>query len=402
MIKTYRLDLTVLTPVFIGGGSEAKLNRSQYIFDPEKKLVYLLNEAEFIKFLKVKNLWSDYIGYVKRAGEETERSGNPNANNLHLSRWLQGKKISNFALLAREAVKLESPERNITDLNDISCFVRSGLKEPYIPGSSLKGALRNLIISYTASKNPVSPEWRELEAAILENNGKNAGQVLKDRNNRKRMDRIVQNYTPQVDIDVQNASLRDGFRFFSISDTLPLKGEDLFITRSLRLSTYKGKNSRYLKKLPLYIEFLKPGTKTSFYLTLDTDRLKGTPLGKKEKLEEILAWQEERIPDLLGREVFDQVAGKEDIDYYFSCNNQVRPNFILGGHAGFNTKTLIPVLARDKNRTVSSILDTQFKGHRHRLLDKDISPRTLKIAYYAGKYYATGLCRIDIAEEVKL
>ena len=32
-LKVYKMKLTTLSPVFIGGGNEADLNKSQYVYD---------------------------------------------------------------------------------------------------------------------------------------------------------------------------------------------------------------------------------------------------------------------------------------------------------------------------------------------------------------------------------
>lgn len=154
--------------------------------------------------------------------------------------------------------------------------------------------------------------------------------------------------------------------------------------------------------MPLYIEYLRPGSQTVFYLTLDTGKLGNNILGSIEKIKEILEWQEERIPRLLGESVFKEIAKDENIDYWYSHNPGIRPNIILGGQEGFQTKTLVPVLARDNLAFTRTLLAAQFRKHQHLVLDKKISPRTLKLAYYQGKYYITGLCRLDIAEEVKI
>lgn len=238
MIKTYRITLTALTPVFIGGGNDASLNRSQYIFDREKNLVYFLDEAKFIKFLQARKLFDEYMRYVEKVSHQGQ---NPNANPLHLSEWLAQKNMKDFSRLASGAVELETPDRQPSDLNDIKCFIRTGLNQPYIPGSSIKGAWRGTIISYHIKKNnKQDEEWGKMEKRLLDLRNPEAKEV----NKIIREYRIEKHYL-RLDDKEGYSSLNDAFRFFSVSDSMPFKNDDFFISRSLRLSAHK-KNGTYL------------------------------------------------------------------------------------------------------------------------------------------------------------
>lgn len=408
-LKVYRAALKVLTPVFIGGGREASLNRSQYIYDERNKQVYFLDEAKFVKFLLEEGLLDSYAEYVKEAAE---------AEGIHLSRWLEENRIKDFSKLASEKAGIEA-DSDVSDLNDVKCFIRNGINMPYIPGSSIKGSLRNMIVSYINENGfEKNKDWKEFEDNLLKYNieskkdtkgkdGKNKKDYnpLKDTENKKKINRAAASCSPKVRNDrVKNDSLKDAFRFFRVSDSTVMDVEDLFITRTLRLSTER-KNGSCLKKLPLYLEYLKPGIKTYFTITLDTSYLKDSQLdflGTAEGFKKVLDWQEKRIPSLLGDSVFKKKAREENLNYRFSCDERIKPNLILGGQAGFNTKTLVPVLAGKPLEVTRAILHYQFPGHKHQNLDREVSPRTLKLAYYRNRYYVSGLCRVEIIEEVNI
>ncbi|MBO8159674.1 type III-A CRISPR-associated RAMP protein Csm5 [Thermosyntropha sp.] len=417
--KSYRMKLKVLTPLFIGGGNESNLSRTNYIFDEKASVVYILDEAKFIKFLFTKKLLDEYAHYVQTNSSDKKS----NFNNLHLSKWLTRNGLKNFSLISSYQIKIEK-DQDLNDLNDISCFIKNGLKKPYIPGSSIKGSLRSLIIgefikSQMTKDQNLKKYWDSLEYNFIDyftdyvkymknQNKKKDKKIIKEKEKNinqqlSKMNNFINSQTPQIKFEKKvNNSLADAFRGIMISDSFPLKNEDLFITRSLRLSTYK-KNGKHLKKLPLYIEYLKPGTEAEFLLTLNHDLLGKS--GMKDPLTLInraIQIQEQNIPALCGEKVFHPLAKEENINYFYSYDAEIKPNLVLGGQTGFNHKTLIYHISSNSLNITRSILEKSFPKHQHLVLDKKTSPRTLKLAFYEGKHYVTGMCRLELLEEVKI
>ena len=47
-------------------------------------------------------------------------------------------------------------------------------------------------------------------------------------------------------------------------------------------------------------------------------------------------------------------------------------------------------------RALRGFLDRSFRQHRHRVLDKDISPRTIKLAVSGRRQQMMGLCKLEV------
>ena len=83
-LESYKIKLTTLSPVFIGGGDMYDLKKSQYIFDPKTKFVSVIDEKKFSKFLIEQNYDSDYANFLV-----TERFPS-------VYQWLSKKNIDSF------------------------------------------------------------------------------------------------------------------------------------------------------------------------------------------------------------------------------------------------------------------------------------------------------------------
>ena len=70
-IVKYKMELEILTPVHIGGVDyKTKLDRKEYIFDPNTNDLTIIDNVKFSEILIKKNLIDKYIRFI-------EGNGNP-------------------------------------------------------------------------------------------------------------------------------------------------------------------------------------------------------------------------------------------------------------------------------------------------------------------------------------
>ena len=145
-----KMKLEVLTPLHIGGADyKSKLDKKEYIFDKDKKTLTLIDNEKFIAFLIKKNLFEKYIAYIENNVNAKVMVQNRNINLLNfLKAHHIDKDIQDFRKKA--PIKLDM---NIENMNDIKLMLRDVQGKPYIPGTSIKGALINLLLVDYIIKN---------------------------------------------------------------------------------------------------------------------------------------------------------------------------------------------------------------------------------------------------------
>ncbi|NLZ59000.1 MAG: type III-A CRISPR-associated RAMP protein Csm5, partial [Corynebacterium sp.] len=131
-LKTHRIILRAIGPVFIGDGSE--LVKSEYVLDRKRKIAQIIDQKKFFRYLKTKGLTNNYeVFNLKQKG--------------NLRSWLYEQKIPFKDVESFTAYSLDCDD--ILDLNtmkNVMTFIRDSYGFPYVPGSSLKGAIRTVLL----------------------------------------------------------------------------------------------------------------------------------------------------------------------------------------------------------------------------------------------------------------
>ncbi|MBK9462551.1 MAG: type III-A CRISPR-associated RAMP protein Csm5 [Sphingobacteriales bacterium] len=127
------IKLTVLTPLHIGAGTEKRMAVGiDYFYMPDEKKVYIIDTNKLFAALRQKgadlSIYSQMI-----AQKQTENLRNYLFDRLKIP----------IASISSKAYPI-----NNTPENEINTFIRSGLNQPYIPGSSLKGAIRTAVFHH--------------------------------------------------------------------------------------------------------------------------------------------------------------------------------------------------------------------------------------------------------------
>lgn len=133
---TVKLYIHIVSPVHIGGGQEkCWINGIHYIYEQDDKIVRVFSQEKLEKYL---------------TNEEIIRL----TNAIELGKaqeffeYLVNTRKIPFSDFSKDYFMPYRPE------GDIKTMIRTGLGEPYLPGSSVKGAIRSAMFSFAYHKNP--------------------------------------------------------------------------------------------------------------------------------------------------------------------------------------------------------------------------------------------------------
>jgi len=378
-LSMYTVTLTVQSPLFIGSGE--KITKKEYLYDPRKNEIMMIDLKKLAVFLDRKGLLERYQAFMLN-----EKSRNIydffRDNQIFPRDYGQ---FEDYRIdTAGEAIQGEKP------LRDVSLFVKDAQGMPYIPGSSIKGALRTAMLTYQIySKEQKQDKIREARSKEWEQEAKQCykAQDIK-RNLTQGTRRFEAEWLNRLNLpgtkkgDMANSVMRG----IAVSDSTPIEKTQLMLAQKIDCST-KGNE----QALPLFRECLRPGTSCQFTITIDT------------RMAEQTGWTMQKI--LKAIKVFQQWQQKY---FYakFSGNVQAPTQndeyvFWLGGGVGFINKTINqPSLGtRQALAYNAALLQKLFhNGNHEKDVDLGISPHMQKLAMYQGKRYYMGQCRLEVQE----
>ena len=227
--KTFQFSLLAMAPIHIGNGE--KYTSREFIY--ENGYFYFPDMGKFYNRMVEKG----YDQKFERFLQETK----PNARNNRLISFLEDNRISdrNFGGYRIIETELETNNNYLRGgaLNQVSKFIRDPFGNPYIPGSSLKGAIRTILMN-------TNPDW-------------NNENVVKDKKENKSL-------IPWGAKKGQNYD--DLFNTIRVSDSKPFRNDSLILVQK-----WDHKAPPPLAKpLPLYREAIAPLTKINFTITTTT------------------------------------------------------------------------------------------------------------------------------------
>lgn len=309
-------------------------------------------------------------------------------------------------VIDREERYLSQSAKEKEPNNDIVCFSCDAEGVPYIPGSSIKGAMRTAILSdfIRKHKDDYANEWKEIESIaqeirkipIPDKRDKRAIRVCKNRlkTPSDRLKAVVDHLEKRLSIAVDKKGelnmVNSYFRGLSISDAVLKEGE-LCIIPKLDLAV----NSNHLHPIKaLFREALQAGSVLEFTVGIDDDSENGmghfgirTFSDLKEVLQSFLQFQYELLKEPF-KNAKDEISDLRDAQHV---------HLRLGAGTGFLMKTLLYSLAPSPNRAVMVTrewMQREFPEGKH-VKDDKISPHTLNLVYKKNGYtYLMGLAGI--------
>lgn len=354
-LQVFDLILETKSPVFIGCGKSYM--KKEYLFDPGRNTVAFLDEQRFFTYLAEHDLADAYEGYLLR---NTSRNLREFLLNVCKVSQAEINRMTRCRIDAADALD------DSHTLKEIQRFIRNGSDQIYVPGSSVKGALRTALLKdmllQSPPRNP-DPNLPFDRYGSFEEQYFHTLTLKKDRN------QIVQTSNP----------LNSIMQGVLVSDSLPIPDSQLCLTRKVDEFADDSYN-----EINICRECIKPGTRIHCTVTLDQSVLRGAIT--KESIERAI-------------ETASAHYRKTVTDRYPQASNYMNSRTILlGGGAGFQSKTVVDPYYGNKSLEVTAkVLDKSFRNHNHR---KDIadglSPRALKQTYYNNAAYPYGVCEVII------
>lgn len=357
-LKNYEFTLTVKGPVHIGDGKT--LTKVDYFFYKDR--IYFPNLHKMFLYIKQMHLTSDYESFMYSARND-------------LTYWLNDKRIISAVAEKCTDYSISLVGSSASKPRNLSTFVKDPYGNPYIPGSSLKGLIRTLLLAKEIVDNP--DNYAEIERDIRRG-------IRNPRANKNNMLNSESSTLEEIAFHKLNCSdkrknaVNDVFKGLIVSDSQPLSTNDLIVTEKIDYNIVGNE-----KPLPLYRESLVPNTQVKFNVTIDTSIFNYT------------------IDDIL--QAVKLFA--EDYYTYFSSNfrgiKKPTSNTVwLGGGAGYVSKTIMyNLFGDDAYNIVSSVLNVTTKHHHDKDTKKGVSPVTVKLTKYNNTLCHCGECTLSIAEK---
>ena len=381
--ETAKMCLKVVTPINISDG--IVLGAKDYLYDSRRQKVYFLNLHQWHMFIYKHVLLKKYESYLANFRDKQS-----------LLEWLrmQGYDIDDVRTVitseAQATVNLMDNEKKKT-LNDINRHIQQPDGSLYVPGSSIKGVFRTAVLYKLLQKRQdiKSKYWRQIQGKISNN-------YL---NPKRDFDGLAKDLESELlhtlrlkDDKERNISNKkavcSAMRGLQVSDTYASRNMQTAILQKVDGWFDKfGKASP--KKLPIFRECMLPEAELFFDVKIEKAVMNTIGINSVDDLLKATHSFFAAVTDLL-QQAFEK-------EYQEAFQGVAAGNMFLGGNTGFLSKTLLAMLAPDKDtakNTIKVLLDKSFKNHKHLLRDKVIAPRTLKCTNYNGKLMLMGVAEV--------
>lgn len=356
------LVLRTRSPLFIGSGD--KYAKYSYLFDDKSRQVSIIDEDRLFECLVSagRRMVDSYEAFVLgRHGGMESFFRNNRFSPADISRVTRYKVSAADALIPGESLK------------DIFAFMRNANGAAYIPGSSLKGALRTalLVERVRAAKKGNWP---------FHVDAKNQG-------NRIRL--LEGEYLNELNLKLKNgvranAPINDIMRGVMVSDSETISDDKMILCAKIDVTPQGVTNS-----INTCRECVRPGTDIRFRLTLDQSVLKGG-ITMESLRKTIQAYSD----------AYQQLYLKHFAKADALCDVSYDGALVLGGGAGYFSKTLTyPYLGYEAGFDDALYVMQKFQAkeiaQKHLGAEwMGIAPHMLKCTKYNGKLYPYGVCEV--------
>ncbi|WP_338981556.1 type III-A CRISPR-associated RAMP protein Csm5 [Fusobacterium nucleatum] len=381
-IVKYKMKLEVLTPLHIGGANyKSKLDKKEYVFDKDKRTLTLIDTEKFVAFLMKKNLFDEYIFHIQK---NVNFKKNEQDKNIKLIDFLKKNNIYKNIEEFRKKTPIKV-NMNIENMNDIKLMLRNIEGKPYIPGTSIKGALINfLLVNYIINNRD---KFKNEKNKILEiaQKANNDNDIKKSKNNIKRIVNDIEKYIIYGD----NKELEKSKKFgISVSDSYTDSNIDIDFYQDIDEKRNAKIENEKSKPMPVVREYIMSTSKFDFDITLDIDLLEKSKLEIKN-IDDLIEALENATTYLINNVLEDK-------------NSSQTENLILGANTGFLQKTIVYALFEDKKERLEVIKKLLHKGSKNAIgnhLNDKFSPRVLNRIKINGNNKLAGLVKIEKVDE---
>jgi CRISPR-associated protein Csm5 len=276
--ETQRIQLT--SPLLHIGSAVSRLNPFEYVQTDQR--IYLPNQDVLARMLKQRGYLDDYIARIENREDITSLLEAALGEN-----WRQVKSDRSEAIFPRSMSSLKWVEGRVTDLRPM---IRNGMGHLYIPGTSIKGAIRTAIayhlIKHADQYNVPKPQQiSEIERKLRQSMGE-LRQRAKFFDDKLLMDQLFTDFDlvyGDRTVGARKGPNTDFMRAVHVTDTEPLLEKEVTNKRgqkgSLNLpvaaevivsSYFSDRKAKY--RASIYTEMVRL-VQTQFTLSLDREML---------------------------------------------------------------------------------------------------------------------------------
>ncbi len=361
-LEQYRVKITTLAPVFIGSGSS--LTKKEYVYNPDDNKLIALNFGKMFSEVKTGKAAREMRRYFMNRSEEGLKEFLDKQDIKIKSEWIE----SEYSVKGAESVFANN------NFKGINLFIKDAYGNPYIPGSSLKGAIRTALLKYEVSKDKEKYKYYTTKVP----------NIIKG-DDIKIIKKQLSSQTKQIEeksflIELK-AKKRNGqkasydiLKGFIVSDSKPLAIDCLTLCQKIDRKQDATEN-----ELPILRESIKPNTEVEFLLTIDRVYFRKSMEDIKQAIQysysSIRSWMEDFLP------MEENETASADCLY-------------LEDGAGYVSKTFTyDLLNKNDARNVATKCISK-PGKQSRFGDSFV-PRTIKKTSMNGEYFDMGLCKIE-------
>lgn len=355
MDNLFKFKLTTLSPVYIGC-QENMSPYSDYIYKEEK--IHFIDENKLIQFLKSREdmdeVMDDYIDII-RVQASSNLQDRHNLEDFFPKYGLETEDFISYSL---------DTNGKITQI--INRTINSSGR-PYIPGSSLKGAIRTCLLYYHIKEDNINPTGRP----------------------------------PYIGQDVFGSFVDDIFKYLSVSDTNTVSNTECEVLRTGRYNLKKKSLD-----VPVVVEAIKPNTSFDFSINLKGKLESKFGNLNKENIDDLLVIINEFYIENIAREVKVLEENKNSainsiISFYQELNKEIKTLkekktgalLRIGGGKTFYENSILLALDKDKRDKIITARNANKKLKR----DKNFFPKTRAITADNGQYkQVLGWIRIEL------
>ncbi|EHL19068.1 hypothetical protein HMPREF9628_00302 [Peptoanaerobacter stomatis] len=379
-IIKYNMELNVLTPIHIGDADyKSKLNSNEYVYDAKSKTLTLIDNKKFVNLLIERNLFKTYYKHIY---ENTMLKKNRQDRKVDLGKFLKDinlyREIEKFTKKRYENLNLITKNGKT---NDMKLLLRDTHGKPYIPGSSIKGAVVNsLLVDYILNnrdefEKDISSILNECKSVKVEQNIKKyQDTVAKTISN---IQNIILYGEPKKNSDIKKFGI-------SISDTYECENDE-FEVDFFQDFDEKIKDGS-CQSIPMFREYIMPNSTFYFDITPDFDRIEKSRL----KIKNV-------------RDIIDSISNATDYltDIVLDLPT-IEEELILGANTGFHQKTIVYALFEDKAIRTDVVRKLLHKSSNSKItnhLNDKNAPRVINRVKINDEYELAGLAKISVLGE---
>lgn len=374
-MATQNFRLEVLSPLHIGSGQEYSALDGAY----SQGRWYLID-----------------IGKVLERSREdpTNLASHMMKPDFNWSAWLQNRKITSAEVASYSVECPVNPEKT-----RVRTFIRDAYRRPYIPGSTLKGAIRTAVLEELIFQKSLAERQRLAKQTTQPqpNSGKPHDRRYVARNTIER-DLLIGKATGKA-----NESNYDLLRALHVSDAEPIESDHLQIGL---IWVYTLRNGQLVQKrqgseeYKIFAEWLPAKVQTRLSIQIDETLLRekyARTLGfKEEQIEVIRDWislcnsRSKQIMEYEAR--FYENYALPDVARFYqsllkrleSLEQQGGALLNIGWGGGWEMKTVTNPLTEGLDDHYEDIRDVFKLGH----LESDIFPKTRRVAFHNNQPHA--------------